>query len=290
MKLKKLLANILKTKQLFFLLLLFSNFLFSQEKKVEKVSNKGKMFFYWGWNRASFSDSDIHLTGENYDFTLKNVVAKDKVTSFSYNDYLNPGRVTIPQNNYRFGYFLSDNYTISIGVDHMKYVMASYQTVKIDGEINAGTQFDGVYNNDDILLSHDFLQFEHTDGLNYISVEFYRFDEISHLIGMNHKDFQLNITEGFGAGIIYPRTNSTLFNQERWDEFHLSGWGVSAGVGLNLTFFKHFFIQSDLKYGYVNMPDIRTTFNPADKASQSFTFFQKSIVIGARFYLSKRKK
>ncbi len=253
------------------------------------MSNKGKMFVYWGWNRASFSNSDITFKGTNYNFTLQDVEAKDRITPFTF-DYFHPTKVTLPQTNVRIGYFLSDNYTISVGVDHMKYVMKSYQTVKINGEINAGTPFDGVYNNDDIRLSHDFLQFEHTDGLNYVNLELKRFDEIGHLIGMNHKDFQLSITEGFGAGILYPRTNAKLFNQERWDEFNISGWGVSVGAGLNLTFFKHFFVQSDLKYGYIKMPNIRTTENIEDSASQSFTFFQKTFVFGARFNILKSKK
>lgn len=279
----------MKSKIIFLLLFTVILSAFSQENDKIKNSNKGKLFIYWGWNRATYSNSDIHLIGNNYDFTLKDVVANDRITPFTL-AYFNPLKITIPQTNFRIGYFLNDHYTVSIGVDHMKYVVKSYQTVKIDGEINAGTPFDGVYNNDDILLSHDFFQFEHTDGLNYVNVEFKRFDEIGHLIGMNHKDFQLNITEGFGAGILYPKTNAKLFDQERWDEFHVSGWGVSAGVGLNLTFFKYFFIQSDLKYGYINMPDIRTTYNPEDKASQNFTFFEKTIVFGAKFNILKSKK
>ena len=267
---------------------------FSQEKNTDttedlvitkKETNKGKFFFYWGWNRANYSDSDIHFTGENYDFTLRNVKAEDRQTPFSFNDYFNPVNITIPQNNYRIGYFLKENYTISIGVDHMKYVMVADQTVKIDGEINSGTPFDGVYNNDDQILSEDFLQLEHTDGLNYVNVEFRRFDEIGHLIGLNNKNFQINLTEGFGAGILYPRTDVTLFDQERHDEFHLAGWGASAVVGLDLTFFKYFYIQSDLKFGYINMPDVKTTINPNDGASQSFTFFQRNILIGGRFNL-----
>ncbi|MCG1037741.1 hypothetical protein KI686_15160 [Polaribacter sp. DS7-9] len=263
---------------------------FSQEEKVDKISYKGKMFFYWGWNGASYSNSDIRLKGNNYDITLKDVVAKDRQTPFNFNDYFNPAKITIPQNNYRIGYFLNDNYTISLGVDHMKYVMVANQTVKANGFINSGTDFDGTYNNQDLLLSEDFLQFEHTDGLNYVNVEFRRFDEIGHLFGLNSKNFQINVTEGFGAGILLPKTNATLFNQERWDEFHLSGWGASAVVGLDLTFFKYFYIQSDLKFGYINMPDIRTTSNKSDSASQSFTFFQKNILIGGRFSVFGGKK
>lgn len=276
----------MKIKFVIFISLLINFSVFSQEQQLDKESNKGKMFIYWGWNRADFSNSDIHFTGNNYNFTLQNVTAKDRITNFSLN-YLHPTKITLPQTNLRIGYFFNHNYTISIGVDHMKYVVDSYQTVKINGEINAGTPFDGVYNNDDIRLTHDFLQFEHTDGLNYVNIEVKRFDDISHIIGMNNKNFQLNITEGIGAGVLFPRTNSKLFDQDRWDEFHVSGWGVSAGVGLNLTFFKYFFVQSDLKYGYINMPDIRTTSSSSDKASQSFTFFEKTLVFGARFRLHK---
>ena len=254
----------------------------AQEDEKTKVGNKGKFFIYWGWNRADYSNSDIRFKGTNYDFTLQNVVANDRISSFTL-DYFHPTKITLPQTNFRLGYFLNDHYTISIGVDHMKYVTESYQTVKINGEINTGSPFDGVYNNDDIRLTHDFLQFEHTDGLNYVNVELKRFDEIGHLIGMHNENLQLNITEGFGAGILYPRTNTTLLNQERYDNFHISGWGVSVGAGLNLTFFKHFFLQSDLKYGYINMPNIRTTINPEDSAEQSFTFLEKTIVFGARF-------
>ncbi|SDR82111.1 hypothetical protein SAMN05216503_1045 [Polaribacter sp. KT25b] len=273
----------MKTKAIIVSFLLMSVFSFSQEEKSEKITNKGKFFVYWGWNRANYSNSDIHFTGNNYDFTLHDVTAHDRQTPFSFNDYLNPGRITIPQNNYRIGYFLKENYTISIGVDHMKYVMDAGQTVKIDGEINSGTTFDKIYNNDDIELLEGFLKLEHTDGLNYVNVEFRRFDDISHLFGLNHKNFQVNLTEGFGTGILYPRSDVTLLGQDRHDEFHLAGWGASAVVGLNLTFFKYFFIQSDLKLGYINLPDVRTTISTDDKATQSFTFFERTILFGGRF-------
>ena len=278
----------MKIKLLTFLFLFVSIAFFSQEEKIEKVTNKGKMFIYWGWNRANYSNSDIHFTGENYDFTLYDVTAQDRITPFTFN-YFHPTKITLPQTNFRIGYFLNDHYTISIGVDHMKYVVNSYQTVLINGEINAGTPFDGIYTDDNIRLTHDFLQLEHTDGLNYVNVELKRFDEIGHFIGINHKNFQLNITEGIGAGVLYPRTNSTLFDQERWDEFTISGWGVSAGIGLNLTFFKHFFVQSDVKFGYIKMPTIRTTANPLDNASQSFTFLERTLVFGAKFNILKGK-
>ena len=54
--------------------------------------------------------------------------------------------------------------TVSLGIDHMKYVMKNNQTVKINGEINTGGGFDGTYKNSEIVLTEEFLTFEHTDA------------------------------------------------------------------------------------------------------------------------------
>ncbi len=274
------------------LLLVLSSSLFAQDTEEnfikEKKGNKGKMYVIWGWNRGYYSDSDITFKGDDYNFTLHDVEARDKVTPFSIKKYINPKNVTIPQTNYRIGYFFHDNYTISFGVDHMKYVMHSYQTVKIDGEINNGTIYDGVYNNDDILLTQEFLTFEHTDGLNYINLELNRFDNLNELLKFDTGFMEVNLTEGIGGGIIFPKTNTTLMGSERYDEFNVAGYGLSAKVGLNLTFWNHFFIQSDYKVGYINMDNIRTTASKSDSASQDFTFFETTFMLGFRFQLIKQ--
>ena len=245
--------------------------------------NKGKFFVFWGGNRETFTKSDIHFRGDNYNFTLHDVAASDKPKGW-HMDYVNPARMTIPQTNLRIGYFINDHYNISIGFDHMKYVMNQNQIVNITGEINEGTPFDGTYNNDPIVLTEDFLTFEHTDGLNYIHSEFSRVDDISKIFKIGNTDkFQLNLTEGIGAGFIYPKTNAMLLGKERHDDFHISGYGVSAKVGLNFTFFKYFFIQTELKGGYIDMHDIKTTFSNADKASQHFFFLQRIIAFGGIF-------
>jgi hypothetical protein len=252
----------------------------------KKVVNKGKFFVYWGWNWASYTKSDIRFKGNNYDFTLSNVKAQDRQTPFSVHNYFNPSNITIPQTNYRIGYFFKENYTVSIGVDHMKYVMIGDQNVKINGEINIGnSSYDGSYVNQEIQLTEDFLRLEHTDGLNYINVEVKRFDNIDHWFGLDLDNLQFNLTEGFGAGVLYPRTDTTLLGQERHDDFHLSGWGISAVGGLNISLLKYFYIQAEYKMGYINMPDIKTSLNAVDGASQSFYFFQNNILVGGKFKL-----
>jgi hypothetical protein len=281
----------LKTKIIILAVLLFSIWSSVGQQivpssKKNKVTNKGKFFAYWGWNWSSYSNSDIRFKGKDYDFTLSNVRATDRPTKFSFNNYFHPSNVTIPQTNYRIGYFFKENYTISIGVDHMKYVVAGDQNVTINGKINIGNnKYDGTYIGEDIQLAADFLKFEHTDGLNYLNVEVKRFDNIDHWFGLDLENLQINLTEGLGAGLLYPKTDTSLLGKERHDDYHLSGFGVSAVAGLNISFLKHFYIQTEYKIGYINMPDIRTSLSASDTASQSFYFFQNNIIIGGKFRL-----
>ena len=259
---------------------------FAQNASTERYTthNKGKFFFYWGGNRAYYTNSDITFSGNNYNFTIKDVEAIDRPKGWHI-DYINPLRMTIPQTNFHIGYHISDHYTISAGVDHMKYVMKNGQTVKMNGYINgSNTSHDGTYNNTDKLLSEDFLTFEHTDGLNYVVVEGARIDDISRLFGIRNTDIlQVNLTEGLGFGALYPKTNTKLLNKERYDEFHIAGTGVNAKAGLHLTFFKYFLIIGELKGGYINMYDVRTTYDIADKAKHDFLFFETVLGIGGTF-------
>jgi hypothetical protein len=246
--------------------------------------NKGKFYIFWGGNRDGFTKSDIHFTGENYDFTIYDVEAVDKPKGW-HADYINPGRMTIPQTNFRMGYYINDHYNISLGLDHMKYVMVQNQTVKIDGNYPASYVGNQINNGQVDLTDENFLTFEHTDGLNYINSEFCRVDDISHLLKLPNTDkFQINLTEGVGAGILYPKTNAKLMNQERHDDFHVAGYGINIKAGLNFTFYKHFFIQTEMKAGYINMNSIQTTYREGiDKASQKFNFLETVIAFGGIF-------
>ena len=273
--------------------IIFSQYIHAQNAVTEPekytAHNKGKFYIYYGGNRESYSKSDINFSGDGYNFTLHDVKAQDKPKGWTI-DYVNPTRMTIPQTNFRVGYFISDHYNISIGFDHMKYVMNTDQFANMNGYIDlpqdqSGSVFNGIYNNVPKQLTKDFLEYEHTDGLNYVNLEVARVDDLLKLCKVaNDSDiFQLNITEGVGGGVLYPRTNTTLMGKQRHDEFHISGFGISAKAGINLTFFKHYFIQGELKGGYINMPDVRTTYAGIDRASQHFMFLERIITFGGIF-------
>ncbi|WP_221412130.1 hypothetical protein [Dysgonomonas sp. ZJ279] len=251
--------------------LLLSISVFSQ---TELAYKKGKFYALWGWNRNAYTNSNIHFKGNDYDFTLYRVKASDKQNKFSYHNYLQPNRITIPQTNLRLGYFIKDNLAITLGVDHMKYVVNQNQTVDISGNVRPG--FESHVNDDNsIKLTEDFLMFEHTDGLNYINseIEYYR--------NFYKKDFlKVNGLIGGGAGFLLPKTNATLMGEERHDAFHLAGFGLTAKGGLDILLWDLFFLRSEIKQGYINMPSIRTTADSSDKAKQTFWFVEWTYMFG----------
>jgi hypothetical protein len=245
---------------------------------------KGQFYMYWGWNQAQYTKSDLHFKGDGYNFTLENVVAKDRQTPFDAAVYFSPTTITIPQVNYKIGYFFCDKYDISFGIDHMKYVMNQNQTVKIIGDTpQTSSRLPETYTGQDIVLTEDFLTFEHTDGLNYLNFEVNRYDKLTDLSKIKLKGVEINLTEGFSVGALIPKTNTQLLKNKRYDAYHFAGYGVGIKVGLNVTFGKHFFIQSDLKGGFINMPNIRTTESERDQASQHFFFLQSNILFGLQF-------
>nr|WP_317618261.1 hypothetical protein [Paenimyroides aestuarii] len=213
--------------------------LFAQEVTANQytANNKGKIFIYWGANRGYYSSSDIHFQGEDYNFTVLNAKAHDKPKGWHI-DYINPTRMTIPETNFRIGYYITDKYSISAGFDHMKYVMTQNQEAVITGYYPNQGSYGEVLENGKTKLTDDFLQFEHTDGLNYINAEVARTEDISKFLGIRATDkIQFNAIAGLGAGFLYPKTNAKLFGRPRYDQFKIAGYGISAKGALNLTFF-----------------------------------------------------
>jgi hypothetical protein len=255
---------------------------YTQENSLKET--KDRFYIYWGWNRSWFTDSDIDFSGENYDFTLMNVKAKDRQTDFAIDPYFNPVKFTIPQYNFRIGYQLKKNLDFSFGIDHMKYVVEQNQKSIINGVIDINSTYDGNYSNDSIYISENFLKFEHTDGLNYVNLE----ARNSGLI-IKFKNWAIQHIEGIGLGLMIPKTNTTLMGMDRHDNFHFSGYGVGGIIGINLLFKDRYFIQIESKSGFIHMPNIRTTNFKNDRANQHFFFIQQNIVFGGFITLNKKQ-
>lgn len=104
----------------------------------------------------------------------------------------------------------------------MKYVMRQSQTVAINGEIITGNYLydgqtfnhEGIYNNKEIVMTNDFLKFEHTDGLNYIYVGAKRFDNFNKFLHINTTNFEITVEEGMNIGVLFPKINITILRKK----------------------------------------------------------------------------
>jgi len=269
----------LKTSIFIFIFLIIPTFCLAQ-KTIDTNKQKGSFYAYWGWNTSYYNKSDIHFIGDDFDFVLEDVIAKDRQTSFSFKWYFHPSYFTNPQYNSRIGYFIKDNLEVSFGIDHMKYVVQQNQVVNINGTINIGSDYDGIYNNDDIKLLRRFLKYEHTDGLNLVNISLRH-----HFRLASYKNIHFDALAGGSIGALVPKTDVTLIEQERHDALHVSGIGLNGVIGMNILLGNIFFIQSELKGGYINMPDVKITADRNNYASQSFFFLQPNFVFGGLFRL-----
>ena len=249
------------------------------------AKNFGNLFIHWGYNRAWYSTSDIHFKGNGYNFTLVDAVAKDRPTVFNWGQYFALQNLTIPQTNFKIGYFISDKWSLSFGVDHMKYVLEKSRYTTISGTINNNSVYDGTYKNDAIYLANNFIHYEHTDGLNYVNLEG---DYFIPLVSWKNKII-LQTNFGGGAGFLLPKTRAVLFKQSYRDNYNIAGYGFNGKIGLDLKFWNFFFLHTDLKGGFINMPNVRITDDSNEGAKQHFWFTEFNWLFGLNYALSKKK-
>lgn len=291
-------------------------------KKNLTYPTKGKMYFLWGYNRSAYTNSDIHLKGDNYNFTIENVRASDAPTT-TLMTYINPSTMSIPQYDWRVGYFLTDKYSVSFGHAHMKYEIEN-QYVGMTGEIYGG-ELAGLYDNTPVKVGegvnneehegnehkHDasnelpegiVSKLEHCDGLNNFTFEFARRDNF--WVSSNRKHcLSFEVAIGLGAsvtdteasvlGVSDPNHGEEHGHEEgadehggSWGGFHLAGYTTSVSTSIQMEFFNHFFIQTRLTGGFVNLTDFITT-HEGGRGSQKLGFIEGIVSIGYTFQLTK---
>lgn len=248
---------------------------------------QGTLFFHWGYNRSGYTKSNIRFRGKGYDFTLKGVDAQDNPKKFGIS-YFDPRKITIPQFNIRMGYYFKDKWAISLGYDHMKYVMSDGNQVLITGFVQPGvddvSNLNGNYQNQKITTDRTKFHYENSDGLNYIRAEITRTDMLFKFGKKGQVALSSNL--GAGAGALLSFNDFRFAGQNDMRTISLSGYGVSAHVGLRLEFFRHVYFQTTFSAGVNHQVKVRT--RPNDKsafASHAYGYIESSTVLGALFYI-----
>jgi hypothetical protein len=280
-------------KKVIFMLLLcvIGTFAQAQFKPQKKSTAAGTIFAYWGYNRSIYTPSTIRFIGPGYDFKLKGVQAVDR-PSTDINEYINFNTFTIPQFDVRIGYNFKRNWAVSLGYEHMKYVMKHGPTYYLSGTISPGidqaTGWSGTYSGDTVITSENTFHYENTNGLNYINVQL---TNVFKVYNSEKGNFALTTLMGVGAGPILSYNDFTFAGEKSMETVSLSGIGASGHFGLRAEFFKHLFVAANIQGGFMGQYRVKTRPNDYDSnAKQAFLYGQRDIVVGALFYLKQSDK
>ena len=257
-------------------------------QKTKHSSAKGTFYAYWGYNRSAYSKSDITFVGPGYSFKMKGSSAHDNQSPFSFKTYFNLAKLSVPQFNARVGYNFKNHWAVSLGYDHLKYIFADNNNVLLSGNITPGiddvTGWSGVYNQQPITTNKNTFHYENSNGLNYIRLQFSRIDQILRF-GAN-KWFALSTSAGAGVGALLSITDFDFAGQKDKKITSLSGVGISTHAGLRFEFFKHFFIQPNVRAGFMYQSKVRTRREDIGAyATHHFGYVEANVSIGGLFYI-----
>jgi hypothetical protein len=255
----------------------------------KKVSNSnGTLFGYWGYNRSFYTNSNIRFVGPGYDFTLSGSKAHDNPEKFNPGVYFNPTKITIPQFNARIGYYFRDNWAISFGYDHMKYIFADQNEVHLSGSIDPGVDdvnfWSGTYNAEPVTTDRETFHYENSDGLNYLRLELTRTDQ---LVKLGSKDqFVISSNVGLSTGGLLSYNDFKFGGTESIRTISMSGYGLSLHVSPRFEFFRHIFIQSGIGTGFMHQTKVQTRANdPSSFARHSYGYLEWNTVVGFLLYI-----
>lgn len=276
---------------IFLFLSLFTLSLCAQYKpykkpKPKKSNASGTLNVSWGYNLSSYTKSTIQFVGDGYDFKIAKVKAVDR-PSKDIKTYFNPTKLTVPQFNFRIGYNYKNNWNVSLGLDHMKYVMVHNTPYLLTGKISSGvdnvTNWSGSYAGDSIITNEETFHYENSNGLNYIRLEIAKLR-----VWYRSRGGSFAITSLFGgsAGAIISYNDFTFAGRKDIETASLSGLGVSAHLGGRFEFFKHFYVQMNAASGFLMQSRVKTRPNDYDShARQRFGYASGEIVLGGLFYI-----
>lgn len=246
---------------------------------------QGTIDFAWGYNNAAFTSSNMRFFSNVYDFRLADVSAHDKQTPFSWR-YLLPNSLTLPQYNVRVGYNFKNFWNISLGFDHMKYIVRDGQSVNISGFVNAGVDplWSGTFSDgQERALNQNHFQYQNSGGLNYARIQVSR--NLAPFQKFRDGKFAINWLYGVSAGALISSTDFTFEGFRTEKVSSLSGYGLSLHTGLRFIFLKHFFIQGNIAGGLLHQVRVQTRPGSGSFASHALMYGSTEGLFGFLWYL-----
>ena len=214
----------------------------------------GTFSISWGYHRDYYAQSDVRIWNEKtgtdfmaYDVDAVDSPGFDQIVPKPHQMYY----LDVPQYQVRIAYMLPNGkWGVELSQEHLKYKMKQrdddFNLIGQDKHVVGnyfGEEVDGIKT---IGLDEEFY-FEHTDGLNPMSVNIIR--NVNVTAG---KFGSLDVQGTVGAGIILPATMSVIKGQLRDDKFSIVGYDTSLAGRIRYTY-GSVYLQAGAKFHHIEV-------------------------------------
>jgi hypothetical protein len=266
---------------LLFLICGFSTILTAQTTdsvKHRKFVKNGRMYGSWGYNEEWYTHSNIHVSQPSLgnDYTFENLQGHDRI---GWNYLAQWGyQLTIPQYNYRFGYFFDEKqlWAIELNFDHTKYIVTQGYLAIVDGKFR-GRNVDTA-----VMINNNSIYWQLNNGANWFLFNIVRRFNITKTT--NNKLVIYALVKG-GIGPTIPHVDDLIFGDQNNPHFQIGGINAGIEALIRFTFFDHIYLEYCNKVDYANYWGLRIADNGT--ASQSFGAYEMILNLGLTLHAKK---
>jgi len=240
-----------------------------------KFVRNGRFYGSWGYNSEWYTHSNINVNqpGMQNNYTFENLSAHDRV---GWNNLFHV-QPTIPQYNYRIGYFFDEKqlWGIEINFDHTKYVVTQGSLSIVDGTYK-GHKVDTA-----VMINSNSLFWQLNNGANWFLVNLVRKFPIIKTADNKIVIFAL-LKGGFGPNV--PHVDDDIFGEQNHPHFQVGGVNTGIEALVRITFFQYAFLEYSNKVDYADYWGLRVY---GGTAAQSFGAYEMIANIGFTFHTKK---
>jgi hypothetical protein len=248
------------------------------EKEPKKKRRPGSLYLSWGYNQEWYTKSTVHVKqdalGNDYDMVQVN--GNDHKGWNNKSIFRQP--VTIPQYNYRIGYYFNkkQDMGIEINFDHTKYIITDNQYVHVKGKLNNRTVDSNVL-------------FAETRGFYYFlnnGANFFLFNFVKRFELYNSRLLYIDMIGKVGVGPVIPHVENRLFDVPNNPHFQFGGWNTGLESALRVTVKHYVFLEISQKVDYARYSNLKVA--AGGTAKQDFGTYE--LILSAGFIVPTRNK
>ena len=206
-------------------------------------SHRGEIYFSWGYNTEWYTHSRIKVSQASLgnDYTFYNVKGHDHR---GWDEGLFSKALSIPQYNYRLGYFFNDKHDLGVEInfDHTKFIIADNQAIALKGKLG------GRYVDTSIGFSEKSgFYYYLNNGANFL---LFNIVKRWHWYTNPKSNIKLDLLGKAGIGPVIPHVDNSLFGKGNNPGFQLGGWNTGVEGALRSTFYHYIYLEFCGKLDY----------------------------------------